>query len=321
MDFIDYYKILGINKTASQDEIKAAYRKLARKHHPDLNPNDKEANKKFQQVNEANEVLSDPEKRKKYDQYGKDWQHAEAYEKANASSGRKTRRGAGTGRGGSPFEGSGFGEGGSFGGGGFGGDGGEFSDFFESLFGGRTSASGGNSRAKLRGQDIQAELQLSLTDAYTTHQQVLGVNGKNIRITIPAGVENGQVIKLKGHGGAGMNGGAAGDLYITFVITEDARFKREGSDLHAKLPLDLYTAILGGEITVETLSGKVKLKVKPETQNETTMRLKGKGFPIYKKEGEFGDLYVSLEIKLPVGLSEKEKELFRELARLAGKEK
>jgi curved DNA-binding protein len=204
--------------------------------------------------------------------------------------------------------------------GGFGGDGGEFSDFFESLFGGRAATGGGNSRTKFRGQDIQAELQLSLMDAYTTHQQVLGVNGKNIRITIPAGVENGQVIKLKGHGGPGMNGGPAGDLYITFVIAEDAQFKREGNDLHTKLPLDLYTAILGGEITVETLNGKVKLKVKPETQNETIMRLKGKGFPVYKKEGEFGDLYVALEIKLPVNLSEKEKELFRELARLAGKE-
>ena len=314
MDFIDYYKILGITKTASQDEIKAAYRKLARKHHPDLNPNDKEANKKFQQVNEANEVLSDPEKRKKYDQYGKDWQHAEAYEKANASAGagRRTRRGSSTGRGGSPFEGTGFD--GSFGGGG---DGGEFSDFFESLFGGRTAGGGGGGRSKFRGQDSQAELQLSLADAYTTHQQVLGINGKNIRITIPAGVETGQIIKLKGHGGAGANGGAAGDLYITFVILEDARFKREGNDLRAKVPLDLYTAILGGDITVETLSGKVKLKVKPETPNDTTVRLKGKGFPIYKKEGEFGDLYVSLEIKLPAGLSEKEKELYRELARLA----
>lgn len=307
MEFIDYYKILGINKDASQDEIKAAYRKLARKHHPDLNPNDKEAHKRFQQVNEANEVLSDPEKRKKYDQYGKDWQHAEAFEKANADSGRRSRRG--TGRGSSPFEES-------FGGGTFGG--GEFSDFFESLFGGRGATGGRSSNARFRGQDIQAELQLSLADAYTTHQQVLGVNGKNIRITIPAGVENGQVIKLKGHGETGMNGGAAGDLYITFVIPEDGKFKREGNDLHVRLSVDLYTAMLGGDVTVDTLSGKVKLKVHPETQSDTTMRLKGKGFPIYKKEGQFGDLYVHLMVQLPANLSEKEKELFRELARLSG---
>jgi curved DNA-binding protein len=317
MDFIDYYKVLGVSKTATQDEIKAAYRKLARKHHPDLNPNDKEANKKFQQINEANELLSDPENRKKYDQYGKDWVHAEAFEKAQQSAGRQ-----GQGRGGASRS-EGFGAGdfeGAFGGEGGGfqyADGGEFSDFFESLFG-RSSGRAG-SQAKFRGQDYQAELQLSLADAATTHQQVLTVNGKNIRITIPAGVENGQVIKLKGHAGPGANGGPDGDLYITFIITDDPRWTREGDDLHMKAPLDLYSAILGGEITVDTLTGKVKLKIKTGTANGTTMRLKGKGFPVYKKEGQFGDLYVTLEIHLPTGLSEKEKELFRELQKLSSK--
>lgn len=305
MDFIDYYKILGINKTATQDEIKSAYRKLARKHHPDLNPNDKEAHKKFQQINEANEVLSDPDKRKKYDQYGKDWQHAEAFEKAQQEAGRTGQRRSGGG-----FQGF---SGGFEGGGVDGDDSGEFSDFFESLFGGSGRRS--SRQTSFRGQDYQAELQLSLEDAATTHQQVLSVNGKNIRITIPAGVENGQVIKLKGHGAPGSNGGPAGDLYITFSIAEDPRWKRDGNDLHTKRPLDLYTAVLGGEITVDTLSGKVKLKIKPETPNETITRLKGKGFPVYKKEGEFGDLYVTFEIKLPTNLSEKEKELFRELVK------
>ncbi|HEY4108257.1 J domain-containing protein [Puia sp.] len=309
MDFIDYYKILGVNKSATQDEIRKAYRKLARKHHPDLNPNDKEANKKFQQVNEANEVLSDPEKRKKYDQYGKDWQHAEAFEKARQEAG--SRGGGGQGAGG-------FGGDNPFGSGTFHsedfepGDGGEFSDFFESLFGGAGRRSqGGN--AKFRGQDFQAELQISLAEAAATHQRVLAVNGKNIRITIPAGVANGQVIKLKGHGAPGANGGPDGDLYITFSITEDPRWTRDGNDLHAKAPLDLYTAVLGGEITVDTLTGKVKLKIKPETPNATTVRLKGKGFPVYKKDGQSGDLYVSLELILPTRLSEKEKELFRQL--------
>lgn len=321
MDFIDYYKILGINKTATVDEIKAAYRKLARKFHPDLNPNDKEANKKFQQVNEANEVLSDPDKRKKYDQYGKDWQHADAFEKAKQSGGRTRQRKGGayseSGAGGpGDFGGTGFG--GGFGGG-FSDEGGEFSDFFESLFGRSSESSSRNARTKFRGQDIQAEFGLSLEDAHNTHQQIFTVNGKNIRITIPAGVENGQVIKLKGHGSPGMNGGPPGDLFITFTLYPDSRFRREGNDLFAKQPLDLYTAVLGGEITVDTLNGKVKLKVKPETQNGTTVRLKGKGFPIYKKEGQFGDLYISLDIQLPVSLTEKEKELFRELARIAGK--
>lgn len=323
MDFIDYYKVLGVNKTATQDEIKAAYRKLARKLHPDLNPNDKEANKKFQQINEANEVLSDAEKRKKYDQYGKDWQQAEAFEKARQSAGKGRRRSSagGAGRsGGAGAFGAGFGEGGPFGGqGGGAGEEGEFSDFFESLFGRSTGGSGGSGRGAYRGQDFQAELQLSLTDAATTHPQVLTVNGKNIRITIPAGVENGQVIKLKGHGGPGTNGGPDGDLYLTFSIVEDPRWRRDGSDLYAVAAPDLYTAMLGGEITVDTLSGKVKMKVKPETPNGTTLRLKGKGFPVYKKDGQYGDLYVSLEIQLPTNLTEKERALFRELQQLKEK--
>ncbi|HVW63350.1 MAG TPA: J domain-containing protein [Puia sp.] len=317
MDFIDYYKVLGVNKNATQDEIRAAYRKLARKHHPDLNPNDKEANKKFQQINEANEVLSDPDKRKKYDQYGKDWQHAETFEKAKQSSGSRSRRSQGAYSGGG-FEGFSGGFGGGSGASGFE-DGGEFSDFFESLFGRGSTSGAGRSRNRFRGQDLQAELHLTLADAYRTHQQVLTVNGKNIRITIPAGVENGQVIKLKGHGSPGINDGPDGDLYITFVIEEDTRFRREGNDLYEKFSLDLYAAVLGGEITVDTLGGKVRLKVKPETQNGTIMRLKGKGFPVYKKEGEFGDLYLTLEIRMPEKLSEKEKALFRELARLAEK--
>jgi len=292
MTFIDYYEILGVKKDATQDEIKSAYRKLARKHHPDLNPNDKEAHKKFQQINEANEVLSDVEKRKKYDQYGKDWEHGEEYERARKS--QQYNRGAGSAGGGNPFE-----EGG-------------FSDFFSSMFGG----SGGSRQAKYRGQDYNAELRLSLTDASKTHQQTLTVNGKNVRITIPAGVENGQVIKLKGYGAAGANGGPAGDLFITFVIENDANFKRTGNDIYMNVDIDLYTAILGGDITIDTLGGKVKLKVKPETQNGTKLRLKGKGFPVYKKEGEFGDLYVTFNVKLPTNLTDKQKELFTELSKL-----
>lgn len=321
MDFIDYYKVLGVNKNATADEIKSAYRKLARKHHPDLNPNDKEANKKFQQINEANEVLSDPEKRKKYDQYGKDWQHAEAFEKAQQEAGAQGRRRGGSSQGFGGFSGE---EGGFSG---FGAQGDEwhssddsgFSDFFESLFGGRQGrqgAQGGQSQAKYRGQDYQAELEISLADAATTHQRVLTINGKNIRITIPAGVENGQVIKLKGHGAAGVNGGPDGDLYITFSIADDARWTREGNDLHMKAHLDLYTALLGGELTVDTLTGKVKLKIKPETPNGNVVRLKGKGFPVYKQEGQSGDLYVTLEVKLPTHLTEKEKELFKQLQAL-----
>jgi curved DNA-binding protein len=296
MAFIDYYEVLGISKTATADDIKTAYRKLARKLHPDLNPNDKEANKKFQQINEANEVLSDPEKRKKYDTYGKDWEHAEQFEKARQSQGQY----AGTGR---QETSHGFGDE-------------DFSDFFASMFGGR-SAENRSSQVKFRGQDYQAELKLSLTDAYTTHQQTLTVNGKNIRITIPAGIENGQVIKLKGHGGPGANDGPSGDLFITFIINNATAFKRDRDNLYHTVELDLYTAVLGGEINIDTLGGKVILKVKPETQNGTKTRLKSKGFPVYKKDGQFGDLYITYSIKIPVNLSEKEKELFSELLKLS----
>ena len=220
----------------------------------------------------------------------------------------------------------GFGGGGEGAFSGFGGQGDEwhssddsgFSDFFESLFGGRGGSAQGaqGKQAKFRGQDYQAELEISLADAATTHQRVLTVNGKNIRITIPAGVENGQVIKLKGHGAPGVNGGPDGDLYITFAVADDARWTREGNDLHTKAQLDLYTALLGGDLTVDTLSGKVKLKIKPETPNGNVVRLKGKGFPVYKQEGQSGDLYVTLEVKLPTNLTEKEKELFQQLQAL-----
>ena len=156
-------------------------------------------------------------------------------------------------------------------------------------------------------------MNLSLRDAAQTHKQILTVNGKNVRITIPAGVANGQVIKLKGYGSEGVNGGPAGDLYITFVISDDPVFKRMGDDLYVDVTLDLYTALLGGEQLVDTLNGKVKLKVKPETQNGTKARLKGKGFPVYKKEGQFGDLIVTYSVKLPTNLTEEQKEMFRKI--------
>jgi curved DNA-binding protein len=294
MTFIDYYKILGIEKKATATEIKSAYRKLARKHHPDLNPNDADAKRNFQQINEANEVLSDPEKRKKYDKYGKDWQHAEQFENAKQYQEHS-----------SDFRGQKYSREQS---------GGDFSDFFESMFG--SSASAGRSRqVKFRGEDYNAQLQLNLSDAYKTHKQTLTVNGRNIRITIPAGIENGQTIKISGHGGSGINGGPNGDLYITFSIANHPGINRQGDDLYIHVDLDLYTAVLGGEITIDTLSGKVKLKVKPEAQNGSKVKLKGKGFPVYKNDGQFGDLYITYNIKIPTNLTERQKSLFTELSK------
>lgn len=297
MAFIDYYKILGISKTATEKDIKTAYRKRARKYHPDLNPDNKEAEKKFTEINEANEVLSNPENRKKYDKYGKDWKHGEEYEKAQRQHQRKTQQQS-TQQG---FTNE------------------EYSDYFESMFGGgRPSYSQGRS-IKFKGEDYNAQLHLNLKDVYTTQQQVLTVNGKKIRLTIPAGVENGQVIKIKGKGGAGMNEGPNGDLYLKFVIDNHTAFKREGNNLYQNIDLDLYTSILGGEITVDTFNGKVKLKIKPETKNESKIKLKGKGFPLYKKEGKFGDLIITYHINIPTNLGEREKELFKELQKINAK--
>src|SRR5690606_1814718 len=293
------YKVLGLDKSASPDDIKKAYRKLARKYHPDLNPNDEAAKKKFQELNEANEVLTDPEKRKKYDQYGENWKHGEEYERAQ----QQYRQQSGGGRTQNPFEGFDFNYSGNY-------DTGEYSDFFEQMFGSRF---GGGRRSAYRGQDYQAEVELTLSQAATTHQQTFTINGKNIRITIPAGVEDGQKIRLKGQGCEGTNGGPKGDLYITLLVKSDPRFQRRGNDLYSKVEIDLYTALLGGEAIVETLSGKIKVKIKPETQSGTKIRLRGKGFPVYKKDS-FGDFYAEVQVKLPTNLNEEQKKLIQQLA-------
>ncbi|MFN3756862.1 MAG: DnaJ C-terminal domain-containing protein [Flavobacterium sp.] len=290
MEFIDYYKTLEISKKATEKEIKAGYRKLARKYHPDLNPNNKEAEKKFKEINEANEVLSDAEKRKKYDEFGKDWKHADEIKKAQQQQTSRNRDRTQQ-------------DDGSFSG--------DFSDFFESMYG-----RSGYRQTKFRGQDLNAELHLNLKDVYTTQKQTITINGKSIRLTFPAGIENGQVIKINGHGAPGASGGPDGDLYITFLIKNDTPFKRDESNLYTTVDLDLYTAILGGDVLIDTFDGKVKLKVLPETQSGTKVKLKGKGFPVYKKEGEFGDLYVTYQIELPKNLSDKEKELFTKLQKL-----
>ena len=299
MAFIDYYKVLGVDKKATETEIKKAYRKMARKHHPDLNPNDKQAELKFKELNEANEVLSNPENRKKYDQYGENWEHGEEYEKSRQQQQKQRQQSNGPQGGFNGFEG------------------GDYSDFFESMF--NQSGSGGGQRRsqQYKGQDFTTALHLSLKEAYTSHKRTLNVNGKNIRITIAAGVENGQVIKIPGYGGEGVSGGPKGDLYITFSVDNDADFKRDKDNLYTVVELPLYTAVLGGEITVNTFDGKVKLTIAAGTQNNAKVKLKGKGFPVYKKEGAFGDLYITYTISIPKQLSDKEKELFNELSKIS----
>ncbi len=298
MAYIDYYGILGVSKTATQDEIKKAFKKLARKYHPDLNPDIPTAKQKFQEINEANEVLGNPEKRKKYDAYGENWKHAEEFE---AQKQRQQQQN-------STFWSS---DNNNFSGS-FTSEHSDFSDFFEELFG-KGSKHSSQTSGLFKGQDYNAELHLNLRDAAETHKQILDVNGKKIRITVPAGIADGQTIKLNGQGGPGLNGGPSGDLYITFVIAEDPVYKRYGDNLYMNVPIDLYTAILGGEIIIDTLKGKIKLKIKPETQNGTKVRLKYKGFPVYKEEEKFGDLLITFNVTLPTNLTNKQKELFKEL--------
>ena len=291
MAFIDYYKILGISKDATQEDIKKAYRKLARKYHPDLNKDNPNAQEKFQEINEANEVLSNPDKRKRYDEYGENWKYAEELEKQKK---QQTKEQSGTREGMfwySDDNTSGF------------------SDFFEELFGNRYR----NYNRAMRGKDYESELHLTLRQAAKEQKQILNLNGKNIRITIPAGVADGQVIKLRGYGEPGKGDAPDGDLYITFRIKEDPTFKRIGNDLYTTTTIDLYTAVLGGEIILDTLNGKVKVKIKAGTQNNSKIRLKEKGFPIYKQSGKYGDLILSIQISIPTLLTERQKELFKQI--------
>ena len=294
MAFIDYYKVLGVDCNATQAEIKKAYRRLAKIHHPDKNNNSQESHKRFQELNEANEVLGDPEKRKKYDLYGEHWRNAEEFE--------AQRRQYSDNAGGYNFGGFGdFSSGDSNASG--------FSDFFEQLFGNSTFAS---RKVRRGGEDIEATLTIRLRDAATTHRQSFSINGENIRITIPAGIADGQRIRLKGHGKATPGDTMRGDLYITFHIEPDKLFTRNGDDLYTIAETDIYTLLLGGEAIVPTLDGSARVNIKPGTQADSTLRLRGKGFPVYKKEGSYGDLFVKLKLQLPT-LNEKQKELLRKI--------
>ena len=289
MAYIDYYKVLGVANDASQEEIKKAYRRLAKQYHPDLNKDNPQAKAKFQEINEANEVLSDPEKRRRYDEYGEHWKHSEEFE---------AQRNRGTGS----F--AGFGDFGDFGR--SSGNNSGFSDFFEQLFGGtyRTAR-------QQRGNDLQATLQLSLKEAASTHKQILEINGEKIAITIPAGIADGQRIRLKGRGGKSADGTQRGNLYITFRIEPDSRFTRVGDNLYTTISCDLYTLLLGGEVTVPTIDGSVKTKVKAGTQPDSKLRLRGKGMPHYRSE-DAGDMIVEIKVVLPQ-LNERQMELIKKV--------
>ena len=298
MAFIDYYKVLGVERNASQEEIKKAYRKQAKKYHPDINKDNPQAQERFQEINEANEVLSDSEKRKRYDEYGEHWKHSEEFE--------AQRQGAhGYGDDAQDYDFGGFG--------GFGdfrrsaGNRSGFSDFFEQIFG----SGAFRAEREQRVNDLQATLQLTLHEAATTHKRILEVEGEKIAITIPAGIADGQKIRIKGHGGKSVDGTRRGDLYITFTVEPDSRFTRLGDDLQTTVTCELYTLLLGGEAMVPTLDGSVRAKIKAGTQPDSKLRLRGKGMPHYRREGK-GDLIVEIKVKLPE-LNEKQMEMIKEL--------
>ncbi|MFC1978471.1 DnaJ C-terminal domain-containing protein [Chloroflexota bacterium] len=309
----DYYKVLGIGKDASDKQIKQAYRKLARKHHPDVNSGDKASEEKFKKVNEAYEVLSDPEKRKKYDRYGEQWQYADQFEQQRGQQ-KYTRQGP-------TFD--------------FGGGAGGFGSIFDDLFVGRK----GGFRTSRRGQDMQHPIEVSLKEAYSGASKVIQLqmeepcpsckgkgcyacNGLGIvrqahrfEVKVPAGVKNGSKVRMAGKGGPGYGGGKAGDLYLIVSVKSDPVFQRKGDDLQAVVLVPLTTAVLGGEINVATLGGDVVLKVPALTQNGKVFRLSSKGMPHLDKSGT-GDLLAEVKVVLPQNLSDEEKKLFENLRKL-----
>jgi curved DNA-binding protein len=314
MEYEDYYNILGVSKNSTEAEIKKAFRKLARKHHPDVNPGDESAEERFKEINEAHEVLSDPEKRKKYDQFGSQWkQYQQAGGKAedfNWSQWTAQQRGQrGNTQRVSPEEFEEI----------FGGGGGGFSDFFETLFGGSTRPGAGGFREyeytprPQCGRDHEHTLRITLEEAFHgTNRFIEWEDGRRIEAEIPRGVRTGSRVRLRGQGQPGMSGGQAGDLYIRIEVEPHSIFQRDGDDLKVTVPVDLYTALLGGEVPVSTFDRTVELSIPPETQNGKIFRLGGLGMAHLRIPGKRGDLYVSIEVQLPQDLSPREKELLRE---------
>ncbi|MGB0386900.1 MAG: DnaJ C-terminal domain-containing protein [Ardenticatenaceae bacterium] len=307
MKFQDYYKVLGVAGKADPKEIKRAYRRLARQYHPDINPNDKVAEERFKEINEAYEVLSDPQKRKKYDNFGCDWQRFEQSGMGGFDSSQWQQQGNG------PYvrytstksEDINFED--LFGNGGF-------SDVFSSMFGGASERSTPRAR---RGQDYEHPLEITLREAYQGTSRVVNREGRQLEVKIPAGVKTGSKVRVgSGKGGTGVAGGQAGDLYLLVKVLADPRFEPKGDHLHTEIEIPLYTAMLGGEATVPTLNGNLKLTIPPGTQNGRRFRLRGKGMPKLKGSAEYGDLYATVKVRLPTQLNQQERNLFEQLRNL-----
>jgi curved DNA-binding protein len=303
MDYKDYYKILGLEKGASAEDIKKAFLKLAVKYHPDKNQGDKKAEEKFKEVNEANEILGDPEKRKKYDELGENWKY---YQQSGADAGGFDR--SQWGGGGQQFHGSFRPE--DFG------SSENFYDFFESFFGQKPGGGGFRDPRRSRtsrGEDLQAEMEISLEDAFHGGTRQISLDGNKINLKLKPGIRDGQVLRMRGKGAPGIGGGENGDLLITFRIIPHHRFELKGNDLYFDHDLDIYTAALGGKVSVQTMDKVIQMNVPAGTDSNKTFRLKGMGMPEYDHDKTRGDAFVRMVIKTPKHLSQKEKELFTEL--------
>jgi curved DNA-binding protein len=295
MDNRDYYKILGVERTATDDEIKKAYRKLARKFHPDVNPNDKEAEKRFKELNEAYEVLSDADKRAKYDQFGSNFQ---AWQRAGGQPGFNWSDVGGGSR--VEYEGSS-----------------DFTDFFSSFTNAFGSRPRDSYRQPIKGQDIERPVEVTLEEAYSGAEREITRGQRRKKIRIPPGTPDGKRIRFAGEGEPGYAGGPPGDLYLIVQVKEHPVYRRRADvDLEMDLPVPLYKAILGGQMEINTLSGKVKLRIQPGTQSGRLIRLVGRGMPTFSDPEKKGDLYAKVLIQVPSNLSDEERALFEQLATL-----
>lgn len=294
----DLYQVLGVPRAASDKEIRSAYRKLARQYHPDVNPNDKAAETRFKEITAAYEVLGEPENRSKYDKYGDQWEHADQIEEMRRQQGGRSWSSSGPGASTFHFESNGDGD---------------FGSIFENIFRRGGGAAGPRPSSPRRGQDIDTPVEITLEEAFNGTTRLVNLGERRIEVKVPPGVKTGSRVRVAGEGAPGANGGSQGDLFLVITVRSHPRFERKGDDLYVDVDVPVYDAVLGGEVEVPTVDGRVLLRVKELTQNGTQVRLAGKGMPVLGKPGTRGDLYARIRVKVPTALTPEQRELFEQL--------